>query len=480
MDILLDSPLNLTLERLSLLRQGIQRARRQGKPVLVSHIEPVADFDPIALFERGQAYERHLWSQPGDDFALVGLGTAHAIEVLNTARFRQASEAWRHLLHGALVDGPPEWPAVGPLLLGGFAFDARRPTTPLWQAYAHGRMVLPRMLFTRLNGEAWLTINTLVIPQTDPEFESSVLDALIQPLLAPVHGEGGGNGYRSHRANGHIQHIASHELRPASEWQAEVTNATQAIGRGEMEKVVLARAVQLHAPKPFDAARALRHLSTHYLGCFVFAVARGERCFLGATPERLARLQAGEVQTVSLAGSIRRGKTPAEDEQLGRALLHSDKDRREQVVVTQALVEALSDLCSHIHVPESPTLLKLGNIQHLSTPITAQLVNGHTLFELAERLHPTPAVGGRPLKASLRWIREHEGLDRGWYAGPVGWINAQGEGEFAVALRSALLHRDTATLFAGCGIVADSDPEREYAESILKLKPMLAALDARQ
>ena len=147
-------------------------------------------------------------------------------------------------------------------------------------------------------------------------------------------------------------------------------------------------------------------------------------------------------------------------------------------VVVRALVEALSETCPRLHYSETPSLLKLGNIQHLCTPITGQLANGHTLLDLVERLHPTPAVGGRPREAALRLIREREGLDRGWYAGPVGWLNAEGEGEFAVALRSALLHGNTATLFAGCGIVADSDPVREYAESRLKLKPMLTALGA--
>lgn len=475
MDILLDT--SIAFERHSFLREGIQRARRQARqrPVLVSQIESIAEFDPITVFERGAAHERHLWSQPNADFALVGVGAAHAIEVFDSARFRQASSAWRHLLHGAAMDGPRDAPAVGPLLLGGFAFDAQRPTTPLWHDFGHGRLVLPRALFTRVNGEAWLTLNTLVTPQTDAADEAKSLKGLVQSLLTSPRGN---NGQHAYGGNGHTPRPSTRALRSAAVWQTEVANAAQAIARGEMEKVVLARAVQLHASKAFDPARALRHLSTHYADCYVFAVARGARCFLGATPERLVHLHAGEVRTVSLAGSIRRGKTPAEDEQLGRTLLHSDKDRREQVVVTQALVEALDDLCSHVHVPETPTLLKLGNIQHLSTPITAQLINGHTLFELAERLHPTPAVGGRPREASLRWIREHEGLDRGWYAGPVGWVNAEGEGELAVALRSALLHGDAATLFAGCGIVADSDPEREYAEANLKLRPMLAALSA--
>jgi isochorismate synthase len=457
----------------------VQRARRNGRAVVVSVSEPAAALDvTVGLFDRGRLLtpDRYFWSQPGEDFALVGLGIAHAIEAVEAARFRQAATAWRHLLTGAMVEGARARArsGVGPVLLGGFAFDAQRPTTALWQGYPHGHVVLPRILFTRTGGETWVTTNTVVGPQTDAEAEAEALASALHELLA----DHGNNGHRSPNGHRNGVHVTSHELRPAADWQAEVAQAVNAIRRGELEKVVLARAVELQSSKPFNPVSALRHLIGHYVGCYVFAIARGERCFLGATPEQLVRLRAGEVRAMSLAGSIQRGKTPAEDERLGQAVLNSAKDRSEHAVVVRALVEALSETCPRLHYSEAPSLLKLGNIQHLCTPITGQLANGHTLLDLVERLHPTPAVGGRPREAALRLIREREGLDRGWYAGPVGWLNAEGEGEFAVALRSALLHGNTATLFAGCGLVADSDPVREYAESRLKLKPMLTALGA--
>ncbi len=462
----------VTVDRTQFLQQGAQHARRNGRAVVVSVSEPITAPDVIALFGRGQLLtpDRYLWAQPGEEFALVGLGIAHAIEVVEAARFRHAASAWRHLLSGAIVEGPHGLPGVGPLLLGGFAFDPQRPTTALWQGFPHGRLLLPRLLFTCTRGAAWLTTNTLVGPEMDVEAEAAALASAVQQLMT----DRGANGH--HLSNGHAAHITSHELRPAADWQADVANAVNAIKSGELEKVVLARAVQLQSSKPFDPAGALRHLIAHYVGCTIFAVARGERCFLGATPEQLVRLRESEVKTMSLAGSIRRGKTAVEDERLGQTLLDSAKDRAEHAVVVRALVEALGEMCHRLQVNEAPSILKLGNIQHLCTPITGHLLNGHTLLDLVERLHPTPAVGGRPREAALRLIRECEGLDRGWYAGPVGWLDAHGEGEFAVALRSARLHGNTATLFAGCGIVADSDPEREYAESRLKLKPMLTAL----
>jgi isochorismate synthase len=454
------------------LRRGQQRARQTGRPLVVSVSEPIAPLEVIDLFERARPLvaERFLWSQPGGDYALVGLGIAHALEAVGASRFRQTANAWRHLLSGAIVEGPRGLPGTGPLLLGGFAFEAQRPTSPLWSGYGHAHLVLPQLLFTLDEDEMWLTVNAVVRADTEAAETASALEALVAGVLSPSRSNGHFTG------NGHPPRIARREWRAAEDWQAEVARAADSIQRDEFEKVVLARAVQLESDSDFRPSPALRRLAAHYRGCYLFAIARGESCFLGATPEQLLRLREGELHTMSLAGSIRRGETPAADDALGQSLLDSAKDRREQIVVTQAITEALGETCLSVRVAPEPKLLKLGNIQHLCTPITGQLASGYTIFDVIERLHPTPAVGGRPREAALQFIREHEQLDRGWYAGPVGWVNAAGEGEFAVALRSALLRGRTATLFAGCGIVADSDPEREYAESELKLKPMLSAL----
>lgn len=471
MDVLVDYPTARTVAHA--LQPGLLQARRLGRPVVVSVVEPILIFDAIDLFERSQAAltERFLWARPSDDFALVGLGAAASLETGPLApgagsRFRQAAEAWRALLADLIYTGPRGLPGLGPLLVGGFAFDDARPATDLWAGFPASRLVLPRLTFTRHQERAWLTQTTLLSPDDDAAEAADELTALRDRVLAAA------------EAPVSVRPAAPttlNELRSASDWQADVAKAAQAVAAGEMKKVVLARAAQLEADTPFAAGRALRYLSANYHGCYIFAAARGERCFLGATPEQLIRLRHGEVRTMSLAGSIRRGRTPEEDQHLGQALQDSVKDRNEHAVVVQAMVEALYPVCPSLSV--GPTgLLKLGNIQHLCTPITGPVADGHTLLDLVERLHPTPAVGGRPRAVALEWIRQHEQLDRGWYAGPVGWVDARGEGEFAVALRSALLAGDRATLFAGCGIMADSDPEREYVESTLKLKPMLAAL----
>jgi isochorismate synthase len=453
----------------------VAQARQQAEPVLVSVTEHAWPLDVIDLFDQARLFtaDRFFWSQPGEGFALVGLGIALTLDAVEESRFRQIGASWQQLLSKAIVEGPRGLPGAGPLLLGGFAFDPLRSGSQLWQGYPDGRLVLPKVLFTLRHGEAWLTCNVLVRPDSDPDMEVSAIETLCDELLAPD----AADPHRGGRRDGEFQ-VTKREMMPAAEWQAGVARTVGDIAAGKLEKAVLARTVRLGAMRPFDSARALRQLSINYPGCFVFAIARGERCFLGATPERLAELRDGVIRTMGLAGSIQRGVTAAEDRRLGAFLLASAKERHEHEVVVRTVVEALGPLCDQLDVAAAPSLLRLGNVQHLYTPVTGHLCSVCTLLDVVERLHPTPAVGGRPREAALALIREREGFDRGWYGGPVGWIDQRGEGEFAVAIRSALLHGTEATLFAGCGIVADSDPEREYAESRLKLKPMLSALGA--
>jgi isochorismate synthase len=191
----------------------------------------------------------------------------------------------------------------------------------------------------------------------------------------------------------------------------------------------------------------------------------------------LVRLEGGVVRADCVAGSAPRGGNEIEDDALGARLLNDDKERREHAMVVRGLTGALEDFCSTIEAPAEPSLRKMANVQHLYTPVSAQTEGNRHILELVERLHPTPAVGGLPARRALCLIDRHERFSRGWYAGPIGWMDARGNGEFAVALRSALLNDRRAFLYAGCGIVAGSDPAREYEESQLKLQAMLWALN---
>lgn len=462
----------VTDELISALKQGIEQANRLGKAVLVSVTERIAPFEPLEIMQRAGELTnaRVYWAQPNHELTLVGLGVAYAMDGFESLRYRQAAADWRHLMTGAIVEGPRGLPGVGPLALGGFAFDAQRATTKLWQNFPHARLVLPKLIFSKRKGDFWLTRSVVADPDCDIAFEALTLNEFVSDVLES------NNSPNASKSRTPVKGIR--ELVSRQNWQAMVADAVQTIRREDLEKVVLARAVELNAPTAFDPVRALAHFSNAAPGTYQFAFSREEDCFIGATPEQLVRVRDGNLETMGLAGSMPRGSTPVQDEQFGNEMLASAKDRNEQEIVVRAMREVLGDTCVQLQMSVTPTLMKLASIQHLVTRFNGTLANGYSVLDLVERLHPTPAVGGRPRAAALAWLREHENLDRGWYAGAVGWMDQNLEGEFVVAIRSALLHQNQATLFAGCGIVADSVPQREYAESALKLKPMLAALGA--
>jgi salicylate biosynthesis isochorismate synthase/menaquinone-specific isochorismate synthase len=263
---------------------------------------------------------------------------------------------------------------------------------------------------------------------------------------------------------------------PPEHYEGAVARAVELIKRGDVRKVVLAREVRVHAADPFDPAAVFGALRDVFPSCFTYCVGYGDRAFIGASPELLVRRDGSRAQTVALAGTTRRSADPSVDDHLGEQLLHSTKEREEQAIVTARIEQTLKPVSVWVAAAEEPMLVKVQNVQHLATPIRAQLREPISAVELAGLLHPTPAVGGEPRDRAIKLIPELEGLDRGWYAGPVGWMDASEDGEFCVALRGGLLHGDTAHLYAGCGIVRDSDPAAELAETEIKLQTMLPLL----
>jgi isochorismate synthase len=365
------------------------------------------------------------------------------------------------------------------VLVGGFAFSPEGSPGQDWEAFGASSLVLPHIVVAFADGNDWLTLSAVVNP--GPEGETVAGDEVAESLalLADIERPASSPqpaGDRDGRLLG-PGGVTKEELVSAADWMALVETGARAVRDGQLTKVVLARALRVLA-SGFDPVLTLRRLIESYPTCTTFAVVRGDRWFLGATPERLARVEDGAVTAMALAGSAPRGNTEQQDRRLGEVLLASGKDRIEHAVVVDTLREALEELCASVSVATAPSLLKVSNVQHLHTPISGRLRDGRTILDLAGRLHPTPAVGGVPREAALEWLSRHERLDRGWYAGPVGWVDRHGGGDFAVAIRSALLWDGQALLYGGCGIVADSDPEAEYAESRLKLRPILSALGA--
>jgi isochorismate synthase len=350
------------------------------------------------------------------------------------------------------------------------------------------------MLFHVHNQHATLTLNRMV--QADSDVEATIqemaatlarLQAIVQEIATESAHLPTSMATRSTTSTDLSEEspakdtLAIQDLLPQTTWQEIVARAVSTIKHNAFTKIVLARNVQVDsATGAFDVLATLERLRTNYPGTYVFAIQRGERYFVGATPEQLVYGQDGQIRTIALAGSIARGATEEEDQQLGTELLHSQKNNWEHQIVVAHIREALAALCSQVWVANTPRLLRLRNIQHLETPIVGDLLPGRCVLEALDGLHPTPAVGGFPRQPALAYMRQHECLDRGWYAGPVGWIDPAGNGEFAVALRSGLIDANRATLFSGCGIVADSQPESEYAESCLKLQVMLRGLAGNQ
>jgi isochorismate synthase len=474
------------------------------EPVLQSFSEQVTPVDPVALFRHAQTTmgAAAYWERPQDGAAIVGMGATQQITLQGIAPsawvFGEARREWQRLIAGAQAFGDV---SGGPLLLGGFAFDPLQPPTDTWSGFPSGLLTLPRLLYRHVGNRASITYSVVLPPGTATERAFRTLrDTWLASLAGPgVRRQGAADGREEADAvgtpgaqrgsNGHVRagSILPRSQRPApvpqqrersepDPWQQLVAGAAQDIRDGQLEKVVLARQVRLPAEAVVDAATALARLRRETTSGLIFAVASAGRCFLGATPERLVRLQDGQVQTAALAGSRRRGATVAEDAALEQELLRSSKDRWEHAIVARDLTDGLGAAGVELAPTPRSVVLKLGSVQHLYTPLAGSVDSDCTILDLLERLHPSPAVGGYPRAEALAWIREREGMDRGWYAGPIGWMDTVGNGDFAVGIRSALLDRYGALLFAGCGIMGDSRPEDEFGESELKLRPMLAAL----
>ncbi len=449
----------------------------RGAAQLVATTEQLRPVDPIALFAaaREADLEAALWLQPAEGLSIVGVGRAWSSEPAGPDRFAVADAAWRALLASAAVDGPAAGPrGSGPVLIGGLGFSGREPgIDDAWGPFGAASLVLPAFTQLRVPEGAWRTIAG-VVPAGDPVSTRAAERHWEQLADQAVERTPAAGAVVARPVEAPLAIVGERPDRLA--WDRLVGLFAGAVGRGRLDKVVLARRVVLRAPIELDVENALRRLAASAPESTVFAFVRGGRTFLGATPERLVRTAGRAFETVAIAGSAPRGATPAEDAARAAALLASEKDREEHAVVVDMLRASLAPLAERLEVAPSPAVLPLRTVQHLVTPIRGMLRAEAGLLALAERLHPTPAVGGEPRDLALELIAEHEGIERGWYAGPIGWVGADGDGELMVALRSGIVAGQEATLFAGCGIVADSDPGTEWEESRLKLRALSSAL----
>ncbi len=449
---------------------AVARARDTRRRQWVSASRSVDSADALRVFgaEESADGERFYWELPSRGEQVAAHGAAAVLELEGPQRFANAARQARRLRDDLHVAAPTAEAGRAPLLVGAFGFgDA--PGRGDWEGFPAGRLVLPSRVFHRYGDCTSLTIHREVTAECDPAGVAAEMRAgLVRTAPPTVSGKT--------RPDAEIQTFYADADAPHARFRADVAEALRAIAAGSLEKVVLARSVRLQRPGGFDAAEILDTLRRAHPCCASFALARGDSVFLGATPERLLALDGRRIDTAAVAGSAPRGRSPEEDARHARELCESKKEQAEHAVVVRALQEALEPVCSRLDLAEAPRLLQLEGIQHLETPLAGVLREEASLLELAGRLHPTPAVGGAPREAALAWIAEHEDLERGWYAGPVGLVRRDGGGELWVALRAALLRGTTARLFAGSGIVAGAVPEAELRETQLKLRTMLDAL----
>jgi salicylate biosynthesis isochorismate synthase/menaquinone-specific isochorismate synthase len=457
------------------LRRAVARARRSGRAALAAvsvKLEQAADPSALVCASRRPNEPWFVFEQPDrGGAALAGLGCAASLEGAGTARTAHVAERWRTLSAEAFADNADAPPGAGIVAFGGFSFAPDGCATPPWRGFSPASLIVPELALARATrgGETrtWLTLSALACAQDVPERLAERLEARLQelrferlPLLDPA-------------PTG--RHLVASAMAPEHYEQAVRTAAAMA-ARGELEKIVLAREVLVHAPKPYDPAAIVGVLRAEFPSCFTFAVGRRDATFLAASPELLLRREGQRVSTLALAGSTRRSADPAVDDHLGEQLLRDPSYREEHAIVVRRIERALRSHAVWVIAPPEPELIRIANIQHLATPIRAQLARPADALGLAGILHPTPAVGGEPRELALPLIPALEGLDRGWYAGPVGWTDATGDGEFCVALRCALLRGQEARCYAGNGIVRDSDPARELAETEIKLQALLPLL----
>ena len=427
------------LDRTPDLAELAGAARAAGHEVMLVE-RPMPDAVSVAGI--GRRFD--LVSTP-DGAAVEDAGGRRLYSEAGADRLLVAARLWRRLAAdlGAATDAP----ATGLVAIGGFAFDPGREPAGAWRGFPAVLFRVPALTVTRVRGRT---------------FATGDLDLLEQPPA-----------WEAPAARG----FTVESVRAEAEWMAVVAEAARRLHAGAAAKVVLAREVMARGDGVVAAGRVARALRSAYPACFTYLVAGADgTAFAGASPELLLRRSGRAVTSQPMAGSTARGENETEDDALAARLVASAKDAAEHQVTARHVSQALRDACESLQV-SGPEIVRLTNIQHLATTVRGDLREpAPSLLELGAVLHPTPAINGAPVTAARDLIAELEGLERGWYAGAVGWMDGRGDGELAVAIRCGLLYEDGARLYAGNGMMPDSDPAAELEETRLKLRALLGAL----
>lgn len=476
------------------LRACREEAEEDGEPIYINITRRISDHvDPLVVLSSVYEAEQHhaYMENPAQDWAIAAAEAVESLATTGLGRFTEARVFAEGIVGRMVAVGDPDVPFAGPHFFCAFTFADEIGTGP----FAPATVFLPRWQIARKEGKYIAGANLKITPDADVDAEADRLTRAFGRLMRLSKGEpaprsgAGSRVTNSARSNGSGSDSANagtdskpyvpplSEEVSASSYRQAVRAGLADIEAGHYRKIVLARARHVQLPKALSPVTALDRLRGRFPECYTFSCSNdGRHSFIGATPERLLTIELRGLSTEAIAGTAARGNDLHEDAALSRDLLRSEKDLREHQEVIQSILRRIEPFGLTIDYPETPALLRLSNVQHLHTPMTSRAVGNIHLTELAQALHPTPAVGGSPREAALARIAEIEGLERGLYAGALGWFDARGDGHLVVGIRSALIEGREATLFAGAGIVDGSDPEKETRETTMKFEALTSAL----
>lgn len=427
----------------------------------------VNQLSPLAFFAAGEKRyrgKRFFWQNREKTLTIVGLGQAIVLEnESNHQRFDKLEQQWKELTKNIVM----EEQEPQPILFGGFTFDPENTESGEWDGFPQSYFTVATFQLIKQHEKTYVSIHLI----TEKDNSAADFEQLREERDQLIHAA----QVKELKTYGKPE-IHSIQERNKDGYFEAVEKATNSIRNKEADKVVIARSLELEFKEEPSSPQILYQIMNEQPESYLFGLERSSLRFFGATPERLVKVKDRYAYSACVAGSIKRGATAEEDKRLGEQLLSDSKNLKEHQYVVDMIESTFAKHCEDYKVPKRPKLLKIRDIQHLYTPVEGKLSPNATILQLVKHLHPTPALGGVPRRKSLEMIRKFEKMNRGLYAGPIGWMDADGNGEFVVAIRSAALIGNKAYLYAGGGIVADSNPMTEYEETLVKFRPMLRAL----
>ena len=454
------------------------QTQESGLPTqqLVSVSMAAPDISPQQFLAQAQGKPRFFWQDASIEIGhsaatVAGFGIAANLTAWGSNRFQAIQQQAQSLFANACLTNSDQ-PEAMPRLFGGFSFRDDFAPDNTWSIYHPAQFILPHFqLVVTANGR-WLTINALLSEEESGASAISALQVALENQVAFLQAQACDFNHTAVAAPPQIRYPM-----PFAVWAEMIQTAVQQMKTTALNKVVLARICEVKFNQNINIDQTLAALRRTYPDCYCFLFEpRPGHAFMGATPELLARLNGRSLTSMALAGSAPRGSTEAAAKKFGQALRHSAKDQHEHRLVVDALKRRLTPLTDRLSLPDQPELLQLSNIQHLHTPVSGTLKSGDGILPLIEKLHPTPALGGSPRPLAMQFIRQAEPVPRGWYAAPIGTISCNLDGAFGVAIRSAAVQDRRAWLYAGAGIVTDSEAQKEWDEAELKFTPMKNAL----